>query len=211
MLKNIEVILSYDDILLNQITSYRRLQESDNTEIIHLRNALELAKFRKQYNKITTLIIVDHIETIEQVINYAQNIINLVTNKSYSSKELKLNRPFRLSNFLSQLDLLRSQYNSKIIYLINNAMLFDAKTNSIFYQDQVIRLTDKEAEILKVLLAAPKYSLDKTTLLQEVWGLSKEIDTYTLETHVSKLKLKLPAGLFVSKDNIYSLKVSDLQ
>ncbi|MDF2964635.1 MAG: Two-component response regulator [Rickettsiaceae bacterium] len=211
MLKNIEVILSYDDILLNQITSYRRLQESDNTEIIHLRNALELAKFRKQYNKITTLIIVDHIETIEQVINYAQNIINLVTNKSYSSKELKLNRPFRLSNFLSQLDLLRSQYNSKIIYLINNAMLFDAKTNSIFYQDQVIRLTDKEAEILKVLLAAPKYSLDKTTLLQEVWGLSKEIDTYTLETHVSKLKLKLPASLFVSKDNIYSLKVSDLQ
>jgi hypothetical protein len=210
MLKNIEVFISREPILFNQININLAKQEAANIEIYNIKDEAAIDSFIKQGNKITTLIIIDNIPGIEHLIAYSQNIINFCE-ISYSPAEIKFKKPFKLFNFFSQLRLLRLQYSKKIFCRINKTIIFDCKTNNIIYAGQIIKLTDKETEIIKLLLHSSNYSLDKSELLDKIWGFSKEIDTYTLETHISKLKQKLPFELIIIKDNLYSLKISDLQ
>ena len=58
------------------------------------------------------------------------------------------------------------------------------------FQDKEIRLTEKEAAILNFLFHQ-KASVDKETLLREIWGYGEGISTHTLETHIYRLRQKL--------------------
>jgi DNA-binding response OmpR family regulator len=55
---------------------------------------------------------------------------------------------------------------------------------------QRIRLTEKEANILKFLAAAGR-TVPRETLLHEVWGYSPAVTTHTLETHIYRLRRKI--------------------
>ena len=54
-----------------------------------------------------------------------------------------------------------------------------------------IRLTEKEAAILKYLLRAGDAVIGRDELLNEVWGYNSGVTTHTLETHVYRLRQKL--------------------
>lgn len=54
-----------------------------------------------------------------------------------------------------------------------------------------IPLTDKEGELLAQLLSVSPRTIDKDTLLQNVWGYDERVDTHTLETHIYRLRTKL--------------------
>lgn len=209
MLKHIEVIVGKDNILLNEIHSHLKDDNLGNLNIFNLHNYIDLIDFIKDKQKITTLIILEDIKGLEQAVYSSQNIINF-TDKTYSSGELRFHKPFKLCNFLHQLSLLRKQYISKPICLINMHILFDTKLNSLKYEKQIFKLTDKETEIIQLLLSSPEYKIDKALLLNKIWGFSSAIDTNTLETHISKLKQKLPQELVSMKDNNYLIKVYDL-
>ncbi|MCC2647066.1 MAG: Response regulator consisting of a CheY-like receiver domain and a winged-helix DNA-binding domain [Rickettsiaceae bacterium] len=210
MLKNIEIFICKDQVLFNQINMNLSKQDAANIEISNIKDEAAIDSYIKQGNKITSLIIFDPIPGIESLIVYSQNIINF-SEISFSTAEIKFRKPFKLFNFLSQLRLLRLQYSKKIFCRLNKNIIFDSKTNNIIYAGKIIKLTDKETEIIKLLLHSPNYSLDKAELLDKIWGFTKEIDTNTLETHFSKLKQKLPFELIIIKDNFYSLKIYDLQ
>lgn len=57
-------------------------------------------------------------------------------------------------------------------------------------RDRTIRLTDKEAAILKFLYHANRV-IARDTLLRAVWGYGPGISTHTLETHVYRLRQKI--------------------
>jgi DNA-binding response OmpR family regulator len=54
-----------------------------------------------------------------------------------------------------------------------------------------LRLTDKEANILKYLYRAGDKSVTREELLAEVWGYNAGVTTHTLETHVYRLRQKI--------------------
>ncbi len=54
-------------------------------------------------------------------------------------------------------------------------------------------MTEKECALLAALLRAQPHPIPRDTLLAEVWGMSAEIDTHTLETHIYRLRNKLEA------------------
>jgi DNA-binding response OmpR family regulator len=64
-------------------------------------------------------------------------------------------------------------------------MLLDEEAN------RKIRLTEKEAAILKYLIRAGDAVIGRDELLNEVWGYNSGITTHTLETHVYRLRQKL--------------------
>jgi DNA-binding response OmpR family regulator len=54
-----------------------------------------------------------------------------------------------------------------------------------------IRLTDKEAAILKFLYRSDSRAVDRQILLHEVWGYNPAVTTHTLETHIYRLRQKM--------------------
>ncbi len=54
-----------------------------------------------------------------------------------------------------------------------------------------IRLTQKEAEILKLLYHAGAKSVSRSVLLDKVWGYSSAVATRTLEAHIYRLRRRL--------------------
>jgi len=72
---------------------------------------------------------------------------------------------------------------------------FKASTKSLTNPNQPhtekIRLTDKEAQILKFLYLHSGRTVNRDELLGEVWGYNAAVTTHTLETHVYRLRQKM--------------------
>jgi DNA-binding response OmpR family regulator len=54
-----------------------------------------------------------------------------------------------------------------------------------------VRLTEKEAAIIKYLYRAEQKVVTRDVLLEEVWGYNSGVTTHTLETHVYRLRQKI--------------------
>lgn len=57
--------------------------------------------------------------------------------------------------------------------------------------EKKIRLTEKETNILKFLYRAGGRTIERDTLLREVWGYNAGVTTHTLETHIYRLRQKI--------------------
>lgn len=73
-----------------------------------------------------------------------------------------------------------------------------------------IRLTEKEAAIIKYLYRSGPQVVGRDELLEEVWGYNSGVTTHTLETHVYRLRQKIekdPASvsLLVTESGGYKL------
>ena len=82
--------------------------------------------------------------------------------------------------------------------------LLDNETN------KKVRLTDKEASIIKYLFLAGERVVSRDILLDKVWGYNAGVTTHTLETHVYRLRQKIErnpsnAVLLVTEPNGYRL------
>jgi DNA-binding response OmpR family regulator len=58
-------------------------------------------------------------------------------------------------------------------------------------RNRKIRLTEKEAAILKYLYRAGGRPVARQVLLNEVWGYNSAVTTHTLETHIYRLRQKI--------------------
>ena len=75
--------------------------------------------------------------------------------------------------------------------------------------DEKIRLTEKETEILKFLYRA-EAPVSRDILLDEVWGYNAGVTTHTLETHIYRLRQKIEkdpgkAAILVTESGGYRL------
>jgi len=57
--------------------------------------------------------------------------------------------------------------------------------------ERKIRLTEKETNILKFLYRSGGRTVERDTLLREVWGYNPGVTTHTLETHIYRLRQKI--------------------
>ncbi|MET3598369.1 response regulator transcription factor [Martelella mangrovi] len=73
-----------------------------------------------------------------------------------------------------------------------------------------IRLTEKEAAIIRYLYRAGQKVVTRDMLLEEVWGYNSGVTTHTLETHVYRLRQKIEedpsnARILVTENGGYKL------
>lgn len=69
---------------------------------------------------------------------------------------------------------------------------FKPSVKTLVRDDQSkIRLTEKETNILRLLLRAGGEAVARDKLLEEVWGYNAQVTTHTLETHVYRLRQKI--------------------
>jgi DNA-binding response OmpR family regulator len=103
-----------------------------------------------------------------------------------------LAKPFRMGALFARLRaLIRAFENSDDAVLTIGPYTFQlASKHLVEDETRVIRLTEKEASILKFLYRAGAM-VTREVLLHEVWGYNPAVTTHTLETHVYRLRQKI--------------------
>jgi DNA-binding response OmpR family regulator len=105
-----------------------------------------------------------------------------------------LAKPFRMGVLLNRLRaLIRTFENSDDAVLTIGPYVFQPASKHLVDADdesRIIRLTEKEASILKFLYRAGA-TVTREVLLHEVWGYNPAVTTHTLETHVYRLRQKI--------------------
>jgi DNA-binding response OmpR family regulator len=122
-------------------------------------------------------------------------------------------KPFRLAELLARLRAqLRIFENSEDAVFTIGPYTFrpSAKLLQEPIKNRRIRLTEKEAAILKFLYRAGTRPVARQVLLNEVWGYNANVTTHTLETHIYRLRQKIEpdpgnARLLVTEGGGYRL------
>ena len=122
-------------------------------------------------------------------------------------------KPFRLNELLARLRAqLRIFENSEDAVFSIGPYTFrpSAKLLQDPMKNRRIRLTEKEAAILKFLYRAGDRAVARQVLLNEVWGYNAAVTTHTLETHIYRLRQKIEpdpanARLLVTEGGGYRL------
>ncbi len=122
-------------------------------------------------------------------------------------------KPFRLGELLARLRAqLRIFENSEDAVFVIGPYTFrpSAKLLQEPLRNRRIRLTEKEAAILKFLYRAGTKPVARQILLNEVWGYNAAVTTHTLETHIYRLRQKIEpdptnARLLVTEGGGYRL------
>lgn len=105
-------------------------------------------------------------------------------------------KPFRLGVLLARVraQLRQHEQSEDAIFTIGRytfkpaaKLLIDEERKS------KVRLTEKEAAILKYLYRAGNKVVRRDVLLNEVWGYNAAVATHTLETHIYRLRQKIEA------------------
>jgi DNA-binding response OmpR family regulator len=103
-------------------------------------------------------------------------------------------KPFRMAELLARLRAqLRIFENSEDAVFSIGPYTFRpaAKLLQDPARNRRIRLTEKEAAILKFLYRAGTRPVARQVLLNEVWGYNAAVTTHTLETHIYRLRQKI--------------------
>ncbi len=103
-------------------------------------------------------------------------------------------KPFRLAVLLARVRRQLSSFENSedAVFPIGPYMFRPAaKLLEERTKNRRIRLTEKEAAILKFLYRAGKIPVGRQVLLNEVWGYNAAVTTHTLETHIYRLRQKI--------------------
>ncbi|WP_135211904.1 response regulator transcription factor [Vitreimonas flagellata] len=123
-------------------------------------------------------------------------------------------KPFKFSVLLARIRAhLRSHEASEdAVYRIGPYEFRPAVRLLIDSQEKKIRLTDKEAAILRYLYRSGEKPVGRDELLREVWGYNANVTTHTLETHIYRLRQKIEPDaqspkLLITETGGYRLQV----
>ncbi len=128
-------------------------------------------------------------------------------------------KPFRLAELLARLRAqLRIFENSEHAVFNIGPYVFRPAAKSLHeaIKNRRIKLTEKEAAILKFLYRAGTKPVARQVLLNEVWGYNATVTTHTLETHIYRLRQKIEpdpsnARLLVTEGGGYRLDPAGIE
>jgi DNA-binding response OmpR family regulator len=67
----------------------------------------------------------------------------------------------------------------------------DHDRREVFVENQAVRLTRKEFDLLEALASSPGVTFTRTQLLEDVWDFAWDGDTATVTVHVRRLREKI--------------------
>jgi len=118
-----------------------------------------------------------------------------------------MTKPFSTDELLSRLRALTRRKGEVILEQMEyDDIIFSLSSSELKSTKSVksVRLSYKEAEILKLFLSSPQIIISKETLITKVWGYDYDIQENNVETYISFLRKKL--SFVESKVSIISLK-----
>ena len=206
MEKTISILIFEKDFFLNSILE-EQLSNINHYQITVIDDNENLMKIIKEFFFDIAIINLDDLK--DQTLNLFEIFKDNNNNKKLIFYYDKLNeykdyindngiihiiKPFKLSILLDNIiDILNNEKNNKtIIYLMEHLIFHPVK--KIIYNNKkntAEHLTEKETNLLEYLTKNENSEILKKNLLMSVWGVNKNINTHTLETHLYRLRQKL--------------------
>jgi DNA-binding response OmpR family regulator len=102
-------------------------------------------------------------------------------------------KPFRFAVLLARIRVQLRQHDASedAEFQIGPYAFRPATKNLVDAKGAKLRLTEKEAAILRFLHRAQRQAVPRETLLRDVWGYNANVTTHTLETHIYRLRQKI--------------------
>ena len=102
-------------------------------------------------------------------------------------------KPFRFAVLLARIRVQLRQHEDSddAEFAIGPYSFRPASKSLVDAKGAKLRLTEKEAAILRFLHRAERHVVSRDVLLKEVWGYNSNVTTHTLETHIYRLRQKI--------------------
>lgn len=102
-------------------------------------------------------------------------------------------KPFRFAVLLARIraQLRQHEHSEDATFTVGPYTFKPSQKLLIDEKGGKIRLTEKEAAIIRYLYRADQKVVTRDVLLEEVWGYNSGVTTHTLETHVYRLRQKI--------------------
>ena len=226
MKKNISILIYENEFFLNSIFKeqfsnidrYKINLINDHKKLTEIIGLDSFDVFILNFN-LSKEIFSNLIEKFETK-NKHRNIIAYYDDKEKSLIPSKYNtlflkKPFRMRTLFKKLN---EFYDIKYSNLTKALMMDNVKFTPLekiihnIKNNKKERLTEKETNLLKFFNNNKNKKIPKIKLLNEIWGVSGDINTHTLETHIYRLKQKLkkvePSLSFslISQNGFYCMK-----
>ena len=147
--------------------------------------------------KIDLLIV--HLDKVDDI-NIKNILLNnlvikvLATNKNYKidlfDSILKLPTSVNDLNVVVENLVAKEIFSKNSFIKIKKEYFLDKNEKKLFKADLFILLTEKEIQLLELLISLKK-SVSKNLILSSVWQYSSDADTHTVETHIYRLRKKI--------------------
>lgn len=99
-------------------------------------------------------------------------------------------RPLRIGALIDKAEsLLFSTVNDEITVYKNYVL--DRRAMQLQLDDKTVILTEREIEILTMLMHAGEKGCRREEMLDHIWGYRADLETHTLETHIYRLRQKI--------------------
>ena len=125
---------------------------------------------------------------------FQNNSFLLITEKKIPNitNQIILNKlPLNIFKFIEKLNIefLRFKFNKQSNVKIN-IYTFDLNSREMIYQNQKLKLTEKEIDSISYLFDMKK-PIKVQELQLKVWGYQSDLETHTVETHIYRLRKKI--------------------
>ena len=104
-----------------------------------------------------------------------------------------ITKPFKFAVLLARIraQLRQHEQSEDAVFAVGPYSFRPGAKMLIDEAERKVRLTEKETNILKFLYRAGGRTIERDTLLREVWGYNAGVTTHTLETHIYRLRQKI--------------------
>lgn len=129
--------------------------------------------------------------------------INIVTGLNLGADDY-MPKPFSVLELLARI---KANLRKKDVRLDAEELTFGeikliVKKRNVFVGERQVVLTQKEFDLLKLLMENSNNVVDRETMLEEVWVVDHTMETRTIDMHIKSIRQKLD----LSKENIITVR-----
>lgn len=137
--------------------------------------------------------------------------ITTQANGAWPVPVIHVEKPVRLRKLLAEIEAALQKPAAGESQMLSKDYRFSLRDKRLSGKGKTVDLTDKEAQLLSLLLEVGKEGIGKEALLKSIWGFENELNTHTLETHIYRLRAKLKdlsgAEMIAAADGGYRLEL----
>ena len=129
--------------------------------------------------------------------------INIVTGLNMGADDY-IPKPFSVLELIARI---KANLRKKDVKVDTEELTFGeikliVKKRVVYVNDRQVSLTQKEFDLLKLLMENANNVVDREMMLEEVWGVEHSMETRTIDMHIKSIRQKLD----LKKENIITIR-----